>query len=169
MRLVRCALRPELKASWGASAGRVIEALRDCGFRPPGRVTFLLLPQQESNQRKRAPRHPALRFASGSLLPVPLQGPAYTGHPWPAMPCTAVLAAYPLRVTSTRPSARGFLHRGADGFMLMPYPRIRPGASFPATSKPVSANKLVQVLEQRSGNFGPQSPTGGRVQALRRR
>ena len=58
--------------------------------------------------------HPIIRPCASLRVPSfrhRCQGPAYTGQPWPAMPCAAVLAAYPLRVTCTRPSASGLRHR----------------------------------------------------------
>jgi hypothetical protein len=72
------------------------------GFAPHGRVTFLLLVQQESNQRKRTPGI-RVSLRETSLAPVPLRGPAYKGHPWPFKPLAASMRLVPLRNTSTRP------------------------------------------------------------------
>ena len=64
--------------------------------------------------------HPDIRVSlrSTPLLPVPLRGPAYKGHPCPFTPLAASLRLVPLRNTSTRP---------ADGeFARMTVSRFRP-------------------------------------------
>ena len=54
------------------------------------------------NQKGLAPGvRPSLR--SGSLLPVPLRGPAATGHPWPIAALPASMPVDPLHRTSSRP------------------------------------------------------------------
>ncbi len=42
-----------------------------------------------------------------SLIPSPLRGPAYKGHPWPFTPRAASMPLAPLRADSIRPSERG--------------------------------------------------------------
>ena len=42
-----------------------------------------------------------------SLIPSPLWGPAYKGHPWPFTPRAASMPLAPLRADSIRPSERG--------------------------------------------------------------
>ncbi len=42
-----------------------------------------------------------------SLIPSPLRGPAYKGHPWPFTPLAASMPLAPLRADSIRPSERG--------------------------------------------------------------
>ena len=46
-----------------------------------------------------------------SLIPSPLQGPAYKGHPWPFTPLAASMPLAPLRADSIRPSERGVSRR----------------------------------------------------------
>ena len=70
------------------------------GFRPYG--GSLLSNSHKSKQKGLAPGvRPSLR--SGSLLPVPLRGPAATGHPWPIAALPASMPVDPLRRTSSRP------------------------------------------------------------------
>src|SRR5690606_35446239 len=75
------------------------------GFRPPGRVTFFLLAQEESNQRRRSPGiRPLTLRARGSLIPSLFQGHVAEGHPWPIAPLAATMPLNPLQSDSIRPS-----------------------------------------------------------------
>ncbi len=81
-----------------------------------------------------------------SLLPPALQGSAYKGHPWPFTPLAASMPLVPLRAGSTRPSARGRV--------VSP---IGPCMEKQSEASNCSFRQL-----------GPESPSGGRTQALRR-
>ena len=84
-------------------------------FRPLGRLTFFACAKKVSKET-----HPDIRVSlrSTPLLPVPLRGPAYKGHPCPFTPLAASLRLVPLRNTSTRPT---------DGeFARMTVSRFRP-------------------------------------------
>ncbi len=80
-----------------------------------------------------------------SLLPPALRGSAYKGHPWPFTPLAASMPLVPLRTGSTRPSARGR--------MVSP---IGPCMEKQSEASNCSFRQL-----------GPESPSGGRTQALR--
>ena len=58
----------------------------------------------KKSKQKKAPPDIWPRLRRGSLLPMPLRGPAYTGHPCPVMPLAASMRLAPLRDISTRPS-----------------------------------------------------------------
>ncbi len=86
-----------------------------------------------------------------SLLPPALRGSAYKGHPWPFIagtpsPLAASMPLVPLRAGSTRPSARGRV--------VSP---IGPCMEKQSEASNCSFRQL-----------GPESPSGGRTQALRR-
>ena len=73
----------------------------------------------KKSKQKKAPPDIRVSLRSTPLLPVPLRGPAYKGHPWPFKPLAASLRLVPLRNTSTRPT---------DGeFARMKVLRFRPG------------------------------------------
>ena len=58
----------------------------------------------KKSKQKKAPPGIRVSLRSTPLLPVPLRGPAYKGHPWPFKPLAASMRLVPLRNTSTRPS-----------------------------------------------------------------
>ena len=64
-------------------------------------LIILLLPLDYPNNGNAPGVRPSLR--SGSLVPVPLRGPAATGHPLPIAALPASMPGGPLHRTSTRP------------------------------------------------------------------
>ncbi len=111
-------------------------------FRPAGRVSFGSRPKRN---QKVLPLHTALRCAQGSFAPSLLQGPAYKGHPWPFKPLAASMRLAPLRNDSTHPPERGGWCR------LM-----------------VRASGQKKANSRSSRRLGLISPSGGRVEVLRR-
>ena len=71
------------------------------GARPDGRPLCRFRRTQKEPKGPRPSVRPSLR--SGSLVPVPLRGPAVTGHPWPNTAIPASMPGCPLRRTSSRP------------------------------------------------------------------
>jgi hypothetical protein len=82
-------------------------------FRPAGRLTFFACAKKVSKET-----HPGIRVSlrSTPLLPVPLRGPAYKGHPCPFTPLAASLRPVPLRNTSTRPANGEFARMKVSRF-----------------------------------------------------
>ncbi len=66
---------------------------------------------------KRSCPYIRVSLRSTSLIPSPLRGPAYKGHPWPFTPLAASMPLAPLRADSIRPSERGVRRRLAGGAM----------------------------------------------------
>ena len=79
----------------------IIEPTDTSRFAPPGDSLFFVCAKK--SKQKKAPPDIRPRLRRGSLLPMPLRGPAYTGHPCPVMPLAASLRLAPLRDISTRP------------------------------------------------------------------
>ena len=88
------------------------------------------------------------RLRRGSLTPSLLQGPAARGHPWPIASLAASMPLNPLRNDSVRPP------EGGSWSCLMVARRA--GAI------------IREVQEKLSDSSEPKSPSGGRVEVLRR-
>ena len=71
----------------------------------PVAVTTLRYVSLLAQERCAKEGHPDIRVSlrETSLVPAPLRGPAYMGHPWPIKPLAASMRLAPLRNTSTRP------------------------------------------------------------------
>ncbi len=132
-------------------SGKALSSARATGCASHGASLFFAR-AKKSKQKKARPfiRVRELRFRT-SLLPPTLRGPAYKGHPWPFIagtpsPLAASMPPVPLRAGSTRPSARG------------------------RVMSPVGACMEEQSEASRCSlsQLGPESPSGGRSQALRR-
>ncbi len=71
----------------------------------PAAVTALRYVSLLAQERCAKEGHPDIRVSlrETSLVPAPLRGPAYMGHPWPIKPLAASMRLVPLHDTSTRP------------------------------------------------------------------
>ena len=71
----------------------------------PAAVTALRYVSLLAQERCAKEGHPDIRVSlrETSLVPAPLRGPAYMGHPWPIKPFAASMRLIPLRNTYTRP------------------------------------------------------------------
>lgn len=112
----------------------------------PSLATYFLCLCKESKQRNTS-RHPALRFATGSLPPVPLRGPARKGHPWP---CHA-LRGHPGRLPPAHHLHSAFCKgipapRGLTDFTLF----FLLGANLEATNPPALSDATVPTAANHS-------------------
>ncbi len=69
-----------------------------------------LFPNAEKVTKNACP-YIRVSLRSTSLIPSPLRGPAYKGHPWPFTPLAASMPLAPLRADSIRPPERGVRRR----------------------------------------------------------
>ena len=112
--------------------------------------------QRESNQRESAPGI-RVSLRETSLAPVLLQGPAYKGRPWPFKPLAASMRLAPFRNDSVRPPEGGV------------WSCLKVLYSFPDGSHASRGNhQCAKRQDKPPGNSEPESPSGGRVEVLRR-
>ncbi len=119
-----------------------VELLDGVGFALLGE--FLLAVAPKGTKKSCPCIRPRLR--RGALAPSLLRGPAYKGHPWPFTPLAASMPLAPLHSDSTRPPERGGWWR-----LLVRTKKAKP-----------------KQHQQSSKRLGPRSPSGGRVEVLRR-
>ena len=84
----------------------IIEPTGTSRFAPPGDSLFFVCAKK--SKQKKAPPGIRVSLRSTPLLPVPLRGPAYKGHPWPFKPLAASMRLTPLRNDSAHPPEGAF-------------------------------------------------------------
>ncbi len=95
------------EAFWFWCPRPIALAARRIGFALLGESLLAVAPKGT----KRSCPYIRVSLRSTSLIPSPLRGPAYKGHPWPFTPLAASMPLAPLRSDSIRPPERGVRRR----------------------------------------------------------